>query len=241
MSSPLWFSHRGYHEKHSENSLEAFRAAVSMGFEGLETDLRISSDGHLVLCHDKSLDRLGIPGCVVNQLSRSKLEKIQLKNGERLLFWDNFCEEFSSQSWILDIKPDHGFEVLSALSQFSKRNSMKFLDRSRFLFWTEDQERACQRYFPAARYCARKTQCFAAAFSTILRAPSKFTVSPSKVYALPANLYGLNLYRKPIVDRYKALGAHVIAYLPKTDEQTFFALSSGCDQILTNGKIIQNK
>ncbi|EAW11732.1 glycerophosphodiester phosphodiesterase [Aspergillus clavatus NRRL 1] len=40
-----------------ENTLEAFTAAATHGADALETDLRISKDGVLVLCHDRSLER----------------------------------------------------------------------------------------------------------------------------------------------------------------------------------------
>ena len=40
-----------------ENTLEAFRRAVSAGAHALETDLRLSRDGVVVLMHDPSLRR----------------------------------------------------------------------------------------------------------------------------------------------------------------------------------------
>ena len=58
---PFWISHRGYAKKYTENSQEAFDAALDLGFEFLETDLRITADGHIVLCHDPDFRRLGGP------------------------------------------------------------------------------------------------------------------------------------------------------------------------------------
>ena len=40
-----------------ENTLEAFRRAVAAGAHALETDLRLSRDGVVVLMHDPSLRR----------------------------------------------------------------------------------------------------------------------------------------------------------------------------------------
>ena len=52
------FAHRGLHdETRAENSMSAFRAAVDAGF-GIELDVRLSSDGELVVFHDDTLERV---------------------------------------------------------------------------------------------------------------------------------------------------------------------------------------
>lgn len=54
---PLTFAHRGGAGLWPENTLEAFRGAVELGCSHLETDLRVSRDGEIVLMHDAVLDR----------------------------------------------------------------------------------------------------------------------------------------------------------------------------------------
>jgi glycerophosphoryl diester phosphodiesterase len=54
---PLTFAHRGGAGLWPENTLEAFRGAVALGCTHLETDLRVTSDGELVLMHDARLER----------------------------------------------------------------------------------------------------------------------------------------------------------------------------------------
>jgi glycerophosphoryl diester phosphodiesterase len=49
----LVISHRGYHKNVPENTLDAFQAALSLGVDGIETDVRLSADGELILCHDR--------------------------------------------------------------------------------------------------------------------------------------------------------------------------------------------
>ena len=49
------YAHRGLHgEGRAENSLSGFRAAVDAGY-GIELDVRLSSDGELVVFHDDIL------------------------------------------------------------------------------------------------------------------------------------------------------------------------------------------
>jgi glycerophosphoryl diester phosphodiesterase len=58
----LAFAHRGgaYHPEIEglENTLHAFRHAVELGYRHLETDVHLSSDGHLLAFHDAILDRV---------------------------------------------------------------------------------------------------------------------------------------------------------------------------------------
>jgi glycerophosphoryl diester phosphodiesterase len=49
----LVIAHRGFHVETPENTLEAFDAAVAVGANGIETDVRLSADGRAVLFHDR--------------------------------------------------------------------------------------------------------------------------------------------------------------------------------------------
>jgi glycerophosphoryl diester phosphodiesterase len=54
---PLTFAHRGGAGLWPENTLEAFRGAVALGCTHLETDLRMTRDGEIVVMHDAVLER----------------------------------------------------------------------------------------------------------------------------------------------------------------------------------------
>lgn len=45
-------AHRGAHERHRENTIPAIRAAIDMGVDYVELDVRTTRDGALVLHHD---------------------------------------------------------------------------------------------------------------------------------------------------------------------------------------------
>ena len=50
-------AHRGFRSRYPENTMEAFRAAVELGVDQIETDVRITKDGELVLIHDDTVNR----------------------------------------------------------------------------------------------------------------------------------------------------------------------------------------
>lgn len=56
--APLLFAHRGGSKLAPENTIEAFRGAVDVwGADILETDVRLTRDGEIVVIHDPTVDR----------------------------------------------------------------------------------------------------------------------------------------------------------------------------------------
>jgi glycerophosphoryl diester phosphodiesterase len=53
----LVFAHRGSSDAMPEHTLGAYLRAVEEGADGLECDVRMTSDGHLVCLHDRRLER----------------------------------------------------------------------------------------------------------------------------------------------------------------------------------------
>ena len=70
----LIIAHRGYHAAVPENTLAAFEAAVTVGVNGIETDVRISRDGLPVLIHD----RVTGSGDAVADLTRAEIEQFSV-------------------------------------------------------------------------------------------------------------------------------------------------------------------
>jgi len=52
----MLIAHRGGSGKHAENTLASFSHAISMGFDGIEMDVRLTADGVPVLHHDAELN-----------------------------------------------------------------------------------------------------------------------------------------------------------------------------------------
>jgi len=69
----MGFAHRGLHGPGvPENSLAAFRAAIDIG-AGIECDVRLSSDGQVVIFHDHNLRRLCASALAVEATTASVL------------------------------------------------------------------------------------------------------------------------------------------------------------------------
>ena len=76
------FAHRGLHDgTRVENSMSAFRAAVDAGF-GIELDVRLSSDGVLVVHHDDELGRVVRGEGRVDSYTAAELSEMRLCDSE---------------------------------------------------------------------------------------------------------------------------------------------------------------
>lgn len=72
-----------------ENTVASYRAAEEIGVLEIETDVRISSDGQLLMLHDATLDRTAADAAgkdlgPVNELPWSVINSIDVGNGERV-------------------------------------------------------------------------------------------------------------------------------------------------------------
>lgn len=52
------YGHRGASQYAPENSMEAFQLAYDMGADGIEFDVQMTKDGHLVVVHDEEISRV---------------------------------------------------------------------------------------------------------------------------------------------------------------------------------------
>lgn len=82
-------AHRGASGLYPENTILAFEKAAEMGADAIETDVHLSKDGKLVICHDESVLRTtGFDGlvCEMTYSELSKLDAGFLKGhpGQRL-------------------------------------------------------------------------------------------------------------------------------------------------------------
>ena len=102
----LPIAHRGLHDKEKpENSLSAFRAAVNAGY-AIETDVRLSKDGKLVVFHDETLLRMTGNPQKVEELTAEELAQIKLADSEeRIPLFEEFLKDLNgATALLLEIK-----------------------------------------------------------------------------------------------------------------------------------------
>ena len=69
-------AHRGENQEHPENTLSAFKAAIDMGAQMIEFDVRLTKDKKPVIMHDRSVDRTTNGKGLVSELTFEEIRKL---------------------------------------------------------------------------------------------------------------------------------------------------------------------
>ena len=72
----LFLSHRGESDDAPENTLSAFALAMERDSDGIELDIRLTSDGFVVVVHDADLKRVAQNDAVVSATPLETLQSI---------------------------------------------------------------------------------------------------------------------------------------------------------------------
>lgn len=104
--------HRGASGIEMENTLAAFELAIEVGVDAIELDVRLTSDGQFVVCHDPILTRISDSNAWINQTSYDELRQIPLRNGGHLSLLRDVLElvRKSKVRAIVELKVDDDIE-----------------------------------------------------------------------------------------------------------------------------------
>jgi glycerophosphoryl diester phosphodiesterase len=73
---PQIVAHRGASHDNAEHTLGAYLAALDAGADGLECDVRLTADGHLVCVHDRDLRRTASSRGIVSTMELAELDQL---------------------------------------------------------------------------------------------------------------------------------------------------------------------
>lgn len=74
----IW-AHRGCSQRYPENTLLAFEEAIAIkGLTGIELDIQLTKDGHMVVVHDERVDRTTESIGFVRDYTLSELKRLHI-------------------------------------------------------------------------------------------------------------------------------------------------------------------
>ncbi len=115
--SALAFAHRGgaYHPEVEglENTLAAFKHAVSLGYDSLETDVHVTSDGVLLAFHDSVLDRVTDRTGAIAETPLAEVREALVGGREQVPTLAELFDEFPEAHFNIDLKSDGAVEPLA--------------------------------------------------------------------------------------------------------------------------------
>ncbi len=145
------YAHRGASAYAPENTLLAFYTGIQMGATGIETDVRMTKDGVLVLFHDTTLTRMtGMDGSVADYTLEELRQFTLEKDGktDRIATLEEFLQLFAFRdiTFALEIK-QAGIEV--QLADMIRKYGIA--DKTVVTSFKKDCIRAIKEYAPELR------------------------------------------------------------------------------------------
>ncbi|WP_124039399.1 glycerophosphodiester phosphodiesterase family protein [Neoactinobaculum massilliense] len=112
-----YYAHRGNSAHAPENTIAAFESAQRAGFEWLETDIDVTSDGQIRVLHDSHLDRTTNGSGLITEMAAAEVDRLDAGSwfgpefaGQRIPTLEEFLDfiEQSGLSVNIEIKPTPG-------------------------------------------------------------------------------------------------------------------------------------
>nr|WP_285749780.1 glycerophosphodiester phosphodiesterase family protein [Lentzea sp. NBRC 105346] len=126
---PSIVAHRGASAHRAEHTLAAYELALEQGADGLECDIRLSRDGHILCVHDRTLTRTSNGRGTVSALTLDELRKFNYGTADEpaeLLTLDTLLELVKGRSTELFVETKHPVryrnEVERKLAETLKRH-----------------------------------------------------------------------------------------------------------------------
>jgi glycerophosphoryl diester phosphodiesterase len=82
---PAVVAHRGASAHRAEHTVGAYALAIEQGADGLECDVRLTRDGHLVCVHDRTVDRTSTGRGAVSTLTLAHMSQLDYSRARPVL------------------------------------------------------------------------------------------------------------------------------------------------------------
>ena len=232
--SVLAFAHRGgaFHPEVEgmENTLAAFKHAVSLGYDYLETDVHVTRDGHLLAFHDDVLDRVSDRQGEIARSTYAEVREALVGGREEVPTLGRLFDEFPDARFNIDIKSEGAVHVLASfieardawdrvlVGSFSPRriNTFRRLTQGRVPTSASPVEVACFLAVPSGRLADRLTGRRVAAFQ------------------IPHRRGRLVVASDALIRRAHAAGKHVHVWTVDDPEEMRDLLDRGVDGLFTD-------
>jgi len=128
-------SHRGAHNGNFENSIASTKNAIKLGVDIIETDVRTTKDGYLVLMHDSKIDRTTTGTGKVEDLTLAEIRKYKLKapygriSKETVPTFEEFLKVIKGKILVdIDMKTDNAKGVVAAVLKTGTMKDVFYFD-----------------------------------------------------------------------------------------------------------------
>lgn len=231
---PIGFAHRGYAPDGAENTMGAFQNAIDLGFSYIETDVRTSSDGVLMIFHDETLDRVTDATGPISERSASELSNAVVHPNSRIPTLEEALTRWPGIKWNVDLKDDASVPAFAELV-----TRLDCEDRVLAATFSEARHRTFLRLMTDARRRVATSASMLTLALMVVLGPVGLTRAIARwsrvdCLQVPVRAYGVLIVRKVFIARAHRAGlqVHVWTINDEAAMRELFAL--GVDGIMTD-------
>lgn len=89
-------AHRGASGHEEEHTWKAYDKAIEMGADYIEQDLQLTQDGHLVISHDSTVDRMTDGTGKISDMNLSEIKRLRTPQGQQILTLDEVLRHYGT-------------------------------------------------------------------------------------------------------------------------------------------------
>ena len=215
-----------------ENTLDAFRHAVQLGYHYLETDVHASRDGVLLAFHDAVLDRVTDRLGPLATLTAEEIGRARIAGAHAVPTMAELLEEFPTVRFNIDLKAEAAVHPLAGLIERTGAHGRvcvgSFSPRRMRAFRVLTDGRVATSASPP-EVAAVKAAPSAALARTMLRGPHR----PAALQ-VPHRRGRLTVVTPTLVRRAHAAGLHVHVWTVDEPDDMHHLLDLGVDGLITD-------
>jgi len=245
-------AHRGYSAAYPENTFASIQAAVDAGADVIETDLRMTADGKVVLIHDESVERLADGSGKIAEMTYHDLSQLDFGyrftldkgktfpfrgKGNGIVLFEEALRRFPDMRFNVDLK-DNSLMLVDASIRIVQDQSAA--DRVLAGSFFEANVKSLRRKMPGiATACTSSEVLFLMFLSKTGLMPLKKTFAGDAVQ-IPEYAGGVRLITPSFVKDAHAKDLSVYVWTVNNEKDMIRLLSYGVDGIFTDDPALLN-
>ena len=219
-------AHRGGSLEAPENTLEAFKHAVNLGCEYIETDVQLSLDGIPYIFHDDDLKRVLDKDVNFSSMRGSEIDKLILFEKYNIPTLEATLLEFPNTLFQIDLKTDE--VAVPALEIIKKCEAMQRVCIASF---NSDRLKRVSELYPEVCLSMGPKEVLKLLLASFNLYNKKV---PGNCLQIPMYQYGLKLVTKRFVDYVQSQGLKIMVWTINDEKTMQELINIRVDGIITD-------
>lgn len=128
----LVIGHRGASGYEIEHTFKAYDKAIEQGADFIEQDLQITKDGHLVISHDTTVDRIFNGSGNIRDMNLSELKQLKTSDNQKILTLEELIQKYgTSVNYYIETKRPYDERMDKELLKTLKKYNLIGLQRDK--------------------------------------------------------------------------------------------------------------